>query len=162
MSTSFTHDGKPIIQPSPAVWGPPYWFFLHSIAYYYPEHPNSTTKRKYYDLLHNMPLFIPNEKIGNTFSALLDKYPVVPYLDKRESFMRWVNFIHNKINYTLGKREYTIEESISKYEQFYTNPRENNNDYESIWNFKYNAFYSQMAIVGLVGVFVYYLYHDDY
>ena len=148
------------VSPDPTIWGPHYWFFLHSVAYYYPDYPNTTTKRKYYDLLHNMPLFIPNEKIGNTFSALLDKYPVVPYLDNRESFMRWVNFIHNKVNYTLGKKEYTIEESTSIYEQFYKNPRVS--DPDEIWSSKYNVFYSQLAMVAFVCVFIYYLHHDDY
>lgn len=106
-------------RPLPEVWGSHYWFFLHSVAYYYPEYPNSTTKRKYYDLIQNLPLFIPNESIGNKLSEILDKYPVSPYLDNRESFMRWMNFIHNKVNYTLGKPEMGIAESIQTYESAY-------------------------------------------
>lgn len=82
----------------PDVWGPHYWFFLHTIAHSYPETPNAVTKRKYYDLIQNMPLFIPVSDIGNKFSSLIDKYPVSPYLDSRESFIRWVHFIHNKVN----------------------------------------------------------------
>jgi len=35
----------------PDVWGPHYWFFLHTIAHSYPESPNAVTKRKYYDLI---------------------------------------------------------------------------------------------------------------
>ena len=31
----------------PNVWGPHYWFFLHSIAHSYSSHPNEVTKRKY-------------------------------------------------------------------------------------------------------------------
>ena len=30
----------------PDVWGPHYWFFLHTIAESYPIHPNSVTKKK--------------------------------------------------------------------------------------------------------------------
>ena len=89
----------------PDIWGPHYWFFLHTLAYSYPATPNAITKRKYYDCIHNLPLFIPHDEIGNKFSRLLDKYPVTPYLDKRESFLRWVNFIHNKVNYNQGKEE---------------------------------------------------------
>ena len=87
----------------PDVWGPHYWFFMHTIAHSYPESPNAVTKRKYYDLIQNMPLFIPVSDIGNKFSSLLDKYPVTPYLDSRESFIRWVHFVHNKVNVSLGK-----------------------------------------------------------
>jgi len=97
------------------VWGPHYWFFLHTIAFNYPESPNKTIKRKYYDLIQNFPLFIPNEKMGNRFATMLDYYPVTPYLDNRESFMRWVNFIHNKINVFLEKDEISLYHHLDKY-----------------------------------------------
>ena len=98
-----------------AIWGPHYWFFLHTIAHSYPEHPNAVTKRKYYDLIQNMPIFIPQHEMGNKFSVILDKYPVTPYLEKRDSFIRWMNFIHNKYNELLSKKEFTIYESIDQY-----------------------------------------------
>lgn len=90
---------------NPQVWGPHYWFVLYTIAYSYPDYPNEFTKKKYYDFLHNLPLFIPNVEIGNKFSTILDKYPCSPYLSSRDSFKKWVHFIHNKINVQLGKQE---------------------------------------------------------
>jgi hypothetical protein len=99
----------------PTVWGPHYWFFLHTIAHSYPTSPNEVTKRKYYDTIQNMPLFIPVADIGDRFSQLLDKYPVSPYLGSRESFVRWVHFIHNKINVMLGKDEMSLLESVDAY-----------------------------------------------
>ena len=103
----------------PDIWGPHYWFFLHTVAYSYPKTPNKITKRKYYDLISNMPLFIPNAEIGNKFAQLLDKYPVTPYLDSQESFIRWVHFIHNKINSILGKPEIGYLESLDIYGNHY-------------------------------------------
>ena len=44
---------------NPKVWGPHYWFVLHTIALTYPLHPNETIKKKYYDLINNLPIFIP-------------------------------------------------------------------------------------------------------
>lgn len=104
---------------NPEVWGPHYWFFLHTIAKTYPDIPNNVTKRKYYDLIVNMPLFLPHDKIGNMFAELLDKYPVSPYLDNRDSFVRWVHFIHNKINHHLGKEEITYLEALERYNQHF-------------------------------------------
>ena len=98
-----------------SIWGPHYWFFLHTIAHSYPEFPNAVTKRKYYDLISNMPLFIPVAEMGNKFSVLLDKYPVSPYLDNRDSFIRWIHFIHNKYNELLGKEELSLNVGIEKY-----------------------------------------------
>ena len=82
----------------PSVWGPHYWFFIHTVAESYPLHPNEITRRKYYDFIQNIPLFIPVPEMGNKFSQMLDKYPVTPYLDNRESFVRWTHFIHNKLS----------------------------------------------------------------
>lgn len=99
----------------PEVWGPNYWFFLMTLAMTYPDHVNPVIKRKYYDFITNLPIFIPNYKMGNRFSEMLDKYPVSPYLDCRDSFIRWVVFIHNKINVLLGKPALTREEAIRQY-----------------------------------------------
>lgn len=99
----------------PTIWGPHYWFFLHTLSHSYPETPNAVTKRKYYDFLQNLPLFIPNPEIGDKFSQLLDKYPASPYLDSRESFIRWVIFIHNKINAMTGKEQLTFSEAYDRY-----------------------------------------------
>lgn len=103
----------------PEIWGPHYWFFLHTVAESYPLHPTSVTKKKYYDLMINFPLFIPNEDIGNKFSQLLDKYPVAPYLDSRESFVRWMHFIHNKLNIQLGKEELSMPVALETYRNLY-------------------------------------------
>ena len=101
------------------IWGPHYWFFLHTVAHSYPTNPNEVTKRKYYDLITNMPLFIPNVEMGNKFSNMLDKYPIAPYLDNKDSFIRWVHFIHNKFNYLLGKTELSLQAGLDKYANEY-------------------------------------------
>ena len=99
----------------PAVWGPHYWFFLHTISICYPLRPNSITKKKYYEFIQNIPMFIPNETIATYFSKLLDEYPITPYLDTRDSFTRWMWFIHNKINQKLEKPKI----SLSKFYELY-------------------------------------------
>lgn len=103
----------------PSVWGPHYWFFLMTIALSYPENVNQVVKRKYYDFIMNLPVFIPNTKIGNTFSDLLNKYPVTPYLDNRDSFVKWVVFIHNKVNVLLGKPEMSQSKALKHYFDLY-------------------------------------------
>jgi hypothetical protein len=126
MDAEFTQHQKNIELPydfnplkpetfDPNVWGPHFWFFLHTIVHTYPETPNAVSKRKYYDFIQNLPLFIPNPEIGNMFITYLDKYPVSPYLDNRDSFIRWVHFIHNKMNLYLGKPELTLYEGLDHY-----------------------------------------------
>mgnify|MGYP001452361787 FL=1 len=103
----------------PKVWGPHYWFFLHTIAESYPKYPNDVTKKKYYNLIQNLPLFIPIPEIGNVFSSFLDRYPVSPYLTNRDSFVRWMHFIHNKVNVHVGKPEISLATALEIYRNEY-------------------------------------------
>ena len=89
------------------------------MALSYPLNPNDVSKKKYYDFIQNLPLFIPIPDMGNNFSQIIDKYPVTPYLDSRESFIKWVHFIHNKINIYLGKPELSYYESMNNYYKNY-------------------------------------------
>lgn len=139
---------------NPNVWGPHYWFVLHTISLQYPTMPNETTKKKYYDFIQNLPLFIPNTEIGNRFSEYLDKYPVTPYLDSRESFIKWVNFMHNKINILLGKPIVSIEDGIAQYYELYK-PKEFQNIEER--KKRHQIIFGSITALGLVTA--YYLYY---
>ena len=97
------------------VWGPHYWFVLYSIALTYPINANNITKKKYYEFIQNLPIFLPHDEISNHFSNMLIKYPVTPYLDSRDSFTRWIHFIHNRINIITNKPEITLKEAYQNY-----------------------------------------------
>tara|TARA_Y100000389_G_C17471082_1_gene530993 strand:+ start:2313 stop:2744 length:432 start_codon:yes stop_codon:yes gene_type:complete len=103
----------------PKVWGPHYWFFLHTIALTYPILPNEVMRKKYYNFIQNLPLFLPIPEIGNEFSKMIDRYPVTPYLESRQDFIRWMHFIHNKINVSLDLPEKTLEETMTEYYEQY-------------------------------------------
>lgn len=131
----------------PEIWGPHYWFFLHTVSLTYPLHPNDVSKKKYYDLIQNIPLFIPNPEIGNKFSKLIDTFPVTPYLDSRLSFMKWMNFIHNKINSQLNKPNINLYEGLDNYYKSYKpKVEEKKSKYE---------FYYKIIIVILVALIIY-------
>ena len=100
---------------NPEIWGPPFWFFLHTISFHYPLHPNDVIKKKYYDFIMNLPNFIPVENISKDFIQLLDLYPVSCYLDNRNSFISWCHFIHNKINEKLEKPTMSLEDFYIHY-----------------------------------------------
>ena len=64
-------------------------------------------------------MFLPDEEIGNFFSKILDKYPVSPYLANRDSFVKWMHFIHNKVNVRLGKQEISLPKALEYYRNQY-------------------------------------------
>lgn len=135
------------------VWGPHYWFFLHTIAMSYPAKANDVIKKKYYELIQNMQLFIPNEKEGNEFRKLVDMYPIAPYLDTREAFVRWTHYIHNKMNEKLEKPKITLEEFYRQYYELYKP-----NDVKLV---EYVKLRQKIIFSGLIiatGGLIYYLY----
>ena len=135
------------------VWGPHYWFFLHTVAMNYPHYPNSVTKKKFYEFVQNIPLFIPVESMSSHFSKLLDEYPVVPYLDNRESFVRWMHFIHNKINEKLEKPKISLGQFYTNYYEAYKPKNVKAMEYVKL---KQKAIY--FALILLVCGGIYYLY----
>jgi hypothetical protein len=137
----------------PKIWGPHYWFFLHTIAMSYPVHPNAVTKKKYYDFVQNIPLFIPVESMSGEFSKLLDQYPVQPYLDNKESFIRWMWFIHNKINKKLEKPQISLNDFYVNYYEEYKPINEKMSEYYKI---RGKLIYSTIIISIFGGI--YYLY----
>ena len=97
------------------VWGPKFWFFLQTVAMTYPEQPDARSKKKYYDLIQNFPMFLPNKRMGEEFTKKLNEFPITPYLSSRLSFQKWVHFMHNKLNRQLGKPELDYNQVIDKY-----------------------------------------------
>jgi len=137
----------------PKVWGPHYWFFLHTVAMCYPHRPNTITKKKYYDFIHNFSLFIPIENMASHFSQLLDQYPVSPYLDSRDAFIRWTHFIHNKINQRLEKPSI----SLSKfYENYYEKYKPNDLKMREYYRMRSKIIYFALVVI-FIGV-IYYFY----
>ena len=137
----------------PAVWGPHYWFFLHTIALNYPKYPNSVTKKKYYDLIQNFHLYIPVEKHASDFSKLVTKYPITPYLDDRDSFVRWIHFIHNKINEKLEKPKISMSKFYIDYYEAFKSKEEVFSDY-----YKLRSKLIYLFIISILLGIVYYFY----
>jgi hypothetical protein len=143
----------PTVYLDPSVWGPHYWFFLHTLAMTYPHRPNSVTKKKYYEFIQNLPLFLPVEQISGEFSKIIEKYPIMPYLDNRDSFVRWMHFIHNKINEKLEKPQISLNDFFVKYYDEYKTQDEKLSQYNKI---KEKIVYFGI-IIGISST-IYYLY----
>jgi hypothetical protein len=137
----------------PKIWGPHYWFFLHTVAMTYPHHPNSVTKKKYYEFIQNLPLFIPVEEISKEFEKMINIYPITPYLDNRDSFVRWTHFIHNKINEKLEKPTITLNDFFIWYYNEYKSQNEKLNEFNKL---REKLIYG--SILGLILGSIYYLY----
>ena len=138
----------------PKIWGPHYWFFIHTTAMTYPQYPNAITKKKYYEFIQNLPLFIPVEEMSSAFVKLINRYPVTPYLDNRDSLVRWTHFIHNKINEKIEAPQISLNDFfIQYYNEYKTNPE----IYAEYYKLRKRIIYASI-ITSIVGT-TYYFYN---
>lgn len=121
----------------PTIWGPHYWFTLHTIAFHYPKHPTAIQKKVHYRLIHNFHAFIPNASMGAIYSKLLEENPVTPYLDNREDFILWMHHFHNRINERLNKPTITLAEHYTEFQKHFETPK---TKWTRLWKEKYIIF----------------------
>lgn len=131
------------------VWGPHFWFMLHTISLTYPHHPNAVIKKKYYDFIQNLPIFLPDKTSSENFIQLLDLYPITPYLDSRESLIKWMHFIHNKTNEVLKKKKISIDEFYVNYYNEYK-PKETKMIEYKKWRGKIIYFTIISVFIGII------------
>jgi len=124
-----------IMEMNMNIWGPYYWFVIHTIAMTYPKVPGATTKKRYYQFFKELPHFLPHPKAKKLFNHILNKYPITPYLDSKESLLKWCHFIHNKINIILHKQTMTYKEFYETYHAQYI-PKPIKNDTSKEWKQK--------------------------
>jgi len=116
----------------------------------YPLHPNDGVKKKYYDFVQNLPLFLPNAEMVTTFRQMLDTYPVSPYLDSRDSLVRWMHFIHNRMNKKLGQRQVSMTKF---YENYYDNYKPRDVKYLEYAKTKRHVLYALLVCALFVGIY---------
>jgi hypothetical protein len=136
----------------PEIWGPHFWFFINTLALNYPNNPNDVTKKKYYEFIQNLPLFIPVEEIANDFDKLLKLYPVSSYLDSKKMFVKWVHFIHNKINEKIEKPRISLNDFYTNY---YDKYKKKDIQFEEFKKWKMQILYAIFMLGGL-GIIIYY------
>ncbi len=133
----------------PKVWLPHFQFVMQTMAISYPKHPNDVSKKKYYDFIQNLPVFLPDKPMGTYFIKLLDDFPVTPYLSSGMSFMKWVHFMNNKLNKAIDEPEIDFYESLEKYYEEYK-PKELKEQQVYKERKKYIQFAVVLAIISLI------------
>lgn len=101
------------------IWGPHAWFFLHSITFYYPDHPNPRDKKTFYNFFQTVGDILPCTICKNHYKENLIKYPIENHLDSRDSLVNWLIDIHNSVNKKLNKPLYNNIDIIDKYNNIY-------------------------------------------
>ena len=93
--------------------------------------------------------------VPKEFSHLLDKYPITPYLDSRESFIKWVHFIHNRVNKMIGKDEISLTQALKEY---YYNYKPKAIKIQEEMRYRQKLVFLLILVGGIVSIF--YLYKN--
>tara|TARA_B110000208_G_scaffold134454_1_gene162653 strand:- start:165 stop:584 length:420 start_codon:yes stop_codon:yes gene_type:complete len=104
------------------IWGPHAWMFLHSITLVYPHQPTTEEEQNYYNFFDNLQNILPCEICKSHYKQHLIDYPLMDNLNSKDSLIRWLINVHNKINIMKGKPEWTYQEVIDHYDKIYENP----------------------------------------
>ena len=100
---------------NPKFWGSHGWIFLHVVTMNYPKEPTNEDKSLYRNFFSSLMRVLPCEKCAHHYEQHIIDDPIEPALDSRDSLVRWLIKIHNKVNEDLGKPQYTYEQVIEEY-----------------------------------------------
>lgn len=101
------------------IWGPYFWFTLHTVTLAYPDQPNYQDKRYYHDFFLSLQNILPCQLCRQHYKQHLQEFPVSAHLDNKEALVKWCFILHNKVNVSLNKEEFSYEEFRDKYKKIY-------------------------------------------
>lgn len=102
------------------IWGPYFWFTLHTVSLGYPNNPTYINKRNYNDFFLSLQNVLPCKLCQQHYREHLYQYPIASHLDNKDALVKWCFNLHNKVNISLNKPEFTYEEFIEKYRKIYS------------------------------------------
>jgi len=104
---------------NPSVWGPSFWFVMHTVSLNYPDEPSFVERRAHYDFYYNIRNILPCEMCREHYRELIKQYPIQPFLDSKSALVSWVVMIHNQVNKRLGKPTIDRNDMLANYQQVY-------------------------------------------
>lgn len=124
------------------IWGPHLWFSLHSISFNYPLKPTENDRNYYRNFFNNLKEVIPCSVCKKNYIRHLTEHPINNYLNNRKSIVYWVIDMHNMVNVEIGKKIYSYDKVIKKYEDVYKKKiilEDNDENINQIINYNYNS-----------------------
>jgi hypothetical protein len=103
-----------------SVWGPVFWFFLHTMSFNYPICPNNETKKHYMNFILSLKNILPCKYCRDNLTDNFKKLPIsMDTMKNRETFSRYVYNLHEVVNKMLKKKSnLTYEDVRERFETF--------------------------------------------
>ena len=145
------------------IWGPPFWFTLHTISLNYPDNPTYTVRQHHLLFFESLKSILPCSICRNHYKEFLKNHPLSPYLDNNKSLTRWVLDLHNNVNKLNNKKIWTMKEMKNYYENIYNNKEHFKCSFKlkekgTKEKFKYNSASNILIIILFVIIFCLYIF----
>lgn len=115
---------------NPTIWGPHMWFVLHSMTLGYPNQPTDQDKTTIKNFFINLQNNLPCQSCQENYKKHLAKHPLTDnILNSQKQLVNWLIAVHNSVNVMTGKRTYSYDEVMKKYNQAYNKKPNNNRTY---------------------------------
>ncbi len=101
----------------PNIWGPKFWFSLHSLSFTYPFYPDENDKKRVKTFFEMLEYCLPCVVCRVNYKKNIDSFPIDPHLENRKSLVYYVIDLHNIVNIEKGKPALSHDEAISIYEK---------------------------------------------
>ena len=102
------------------IWGPYFWFTLHTITLAYPDNPSYQDRRQYSEFFVSLQNILPCNLCRQHYKDHLRDSPVSIHLDSKEDLVKWCFNLHNRVNQSLGKPNFSYDEFRDKYRKIYS------------------------------------------
>ena len=103
------------------IWGPPLWTALHSITFGYPINPTLEQQHSSKQFFYHLGDVMPCVHCRTSYKKFIEEQDTLleQSLNNRESLVKWLYNIHNKVNRKLNMN-YNLDYNtfIKKYENY--------------------------------------------
>ena len=115
------------------LWGPKYWFTLHTMTFEFPKHPTEKDRKAYHSIFTSLQYVLPCSVCRRNYKNNLAEHPIENHLYSRKAIVHWLIDIHNKVNAETGKRHYSYDEVIDIYSKLLNRKIELYDDEQSVY-----------------------------
>ena len=95
----------------PSTWGPHVWSAIHLICLGAPVLLPDAEQEHYQKFFNYLALVIPCTTCRQHLKENMRHISIAKYLSGRDKLFEWSVLIHNRVNASLGEREWTLDEA---------------------------------------------------
>jgi hypothetical protein len=104
------------------IWGPSFWFIIHSVAINFPDNPSEDEKRKHEIFFTSLQYVLPCEKCREHYKKNLRQHDLRKALESKKGIFDWSVRMHNEVNVSNGGKEWQPETVSAMYYRIYRYP----------------------------------------